>query len=104
MGVGVGEGGTDGTAVSVSCGAIDALSVRFFPVVLFWIFRRGEGVLRGCAIESPSLLKKSPMGLPAVAEWPPAKNTISDKIKMIILTGDSIAARTLHVPHDLFNL
>ncbi len=75
-----------------------------FPVVLFWSFRRGGGVLFGCANESPSLLKKSPMGLPASAEGPPAKNAVADKIKMSRLTVNSIVGPTLHVPSNLFNL
>jgi hypothetical protein len=92
-------------AGGASWGAVSAGSFGFFPMVLFWSFRRGVGVLRGCAIESPSLLKKSPMGLPATAECPPAKNAVTDKIKMALLIVNSIcglhSARAQHPVQSL---
>jgi hypothetical protein len=93
MGMGVGIGETDDTAGRTSCGAVCPFS---FPVVPFFVFRRGGGELRGYAIESPSLLKKSPIGLPATAECPPARNAVIDKIKTTLLSRQSIIAATLH--------
>lgn len=80
-GVGAGTGETWGAAGGKSCGAVCSLPSFFFAVVPFDEVRRGAGELRGCAIELPSLLKKSPIGLPAAAEGPLAKNAITDKIK-----------------------
>jgi hypothetical protein len=81
-GVGAGTGAIDGAAGGLSGGV--AGSFPFFCLLVVAPFaevRRGGGELRGCAIELPSLLKKSPIGLPAEAECPLAKNAITDKIK-----------------------
>jgi hypothetical protein len=80
-GVGAGTGETGGAAGGTSCGAVCSLPCFFFTVVLFAGVRRGGGELRGCAIELPSLLKKSPIGLPAAAGCPLAKKAITDKIE-----------------------
>ena len=73
-GFGVGTGEVDGAAGGLSGGVAGSSTFFFLPVVaLFCEVRRGIGALRGCAIELPSLLKKSPTGLPATAESPLAK-------------------------------
>lgn len=79
-GVGAGTGETWGAAGGWSCDA-GSLPGLFFTVAPFAEVRRGGGELRGCAIELPSLLKKSPIGLPAATECPLAKNAVTDKIK-----------------------
>jgi hypothetical protein len=56
-------------------------SFCFFPVLRFGGVLRGAGELLGWAIELPSLLKKSPMGLPAAAEGWVARNTLIAKIR-----------------------
>jgi hypothetical protein len=56
-------------------------SFCFFPVLRFGGVLRGAGELCGWAIELPSLLKKSPIGLPAMAEGPPVRNALIVKIK-----------------------
>lgn len=96
MGAGVGEGGTDGTAAGGSCGAVCSFLFCFPPVLLFGGVERGDGELLGCAIELPSLLKKSPIGLPAAAECPLARNAVTDKIRATLLNRQSISAATLH--------
>jgi len=53
--------------------------------VLFFRDGFGVGVWRGCAIELPSLLKKSPTGLPPRAKSPTAKNPTADISKIIFL-------------------
>jgi 4-amino-4-deoxy-L-arabinose transferase-like glycosyltransferase len=53
-------------------------------VVCFGAVLRGAGELRGCESELPSLLKKSPMGLPARANEPVAKNRLVAKIKITL--------------------
>ena len=62
--------------------------ILFLPGVLFFVFRRGGGELCGCAIELPSLLKKSPIGLPAAACPPDKKRSHrqnqSDSLKQAI--------------------
>ena len=105
VGVGVGEDATDGPAGDgASCGAVCSLSLFFLPVVRFCVFRRGAGELRGCAIELPSLLKKSPIGLAATAECPPARNAIIDAIKTTLLSRQTISAPTLHLRNEVFNI
>ena len=80
-GVGVGIGATEGAGGGVSAGTVCSFP-DFFPVVRFGEDLRGAGVLLGCAIELPSLLKKSPIGLPATATSPPARTAAADKIKI----------------------
>ena len=89
VGLAVGEGKTGGTAGGASCGAVRSLLFCFFPAA-FFLFLLGGGVLLGCAMELPSLLKKSPIGLPAAAECPPARNAVTDKIKTTLLSRQSI--------------
>lgn len=96
VGVAVGEGGTDGPAGGASCGAVCPLLFCFLPVAFFFVFRCGGGVLCGCAMELPSLLKKSPIGVPPAAKCPPAKNAVTDKIKTTLLSRQSISAAILH--------
>ena len=91
-GVGAGRGETDGAAGGMSGGMVGGFPSFFLPVVFFCEFGRGDGELCGCAIELPSLLKKSPIGLPAVAECPPARNAITDQIKTTLLSRRSISA------------
>lgn len=95
VGADTGAGETWGAAEVMSWGAAGSFPVFFFIFICF-ASRRGGGELRGCAIELPSLLKKSPIGLPAPAEWPPAKNAITDKIRATLLSGKSMRAVTLH--------
>ncbi len=87
VGVGVGTGATGGAPGETSGDA--AFSFCFFPVVRFGavVVRFGVGEVRGWAIELPSLLKKSPIGLPAVAEGPPARNALSAKIRTTLRNG-----------------
>jgi hypothetical protein len=97
IGVGVGPGETGGAAGGISCGAAGSLPCFFFTVASFAGVRRGGGgELRGCAIELPSLLKKSPIGLPAVAGCPLARNASTDKIKTTLRGRQTISAVTLH--------
>jgi hypothetical protein len=85
-GVGVGTSAAGGAPGETSGDA--GFAFCFFPVVRFGVVvRRGAGELRGCAIESPSLLKKSPIGLPALAEGPPARNALSAKIRTTLPNG-----------------
>jgi hypothetical protein len=80
-GVGVGTGGAGGApGVTPGDGACP-FSFGFFPVVRFGEVFRDAGELLGWAIELPSLLKKSPMGLPVAAQGLTARNALSAKIK-----------------------
>src|SRR5438045_77439 len=89
VGVAVGEGGTGGTMGAAPCGAVWLLAFCFLPVAFFLVFRRGGGVLLGCAIELPSLLKKSPIGLLA-AQRPPARKVGISAIKTTLFSRRSI--------------
>lgn len=70
-GVGVGLALNRGAGVGVGCGlgagvgaAPDSESDCFLALMLFFLVeRRGTGELCGCAIESPSFLKNSRIGL-----------------------------------------
>jgi len=92
IGVGVGMAG----AVGAPGGMSGDGAFCFFPVVSFGGGRRGAGELRGCAIELPSLLKKSLIGLPATAEGPPARNAPTDKIRTTRPNRQPIGAAILH--------
>jgi hypothetical protein len=81
VGVGVGTGGAGGAPGDTPGDGACPFSFGFFPVVRFGAVLRGAGELCGWAIELPSLLKKSPMGLPAKAEGPPVRNALIAKIK-----------------------
>src|SRR2546421_11645417 len=78
--VGVGAGGRGGVG-GMSGGTIFSLLLCFFPVVLFCPLRLGDGEPCGCARELPSLLKKSPIGLPAAAKCPVPRNIAANKIE-----------------------
>jgi hypothetical protein len=94
IGVGVGTGGAGGAPGDLS--GDGACSFCFFPVLSFGAVRRGAGELLGCAIELPSLLKKSPIGLPATAEGPLARNALIDKIRTTRPKRQSMSAAILH--------
>jgi hypothetical protein len=95
IGVGVGTGGTGGGAPGDLSGD-GACTFCFFPVLSFGAVRPGAGELLGCAIELPSLLKKSPIGLPATAEGPLARNALIDKIRTTRPNRQSMSAAILH--------
>ena len=97
-GFGVGTGAIDGAAGGLSGGVAGSFTSFFFlPVVAFFCeVRRGVGALRGCAIELPSLLKKSPIGLPATAESPPVSKASTSKTKATLFGSKSIGAVILH--------
>jgi hypothetical protein len=110
LGTGVGAGVEVGVGVGsagVAPGAPCSLLRRFFPVPFFLASRRGTGVACGCAIEFPSLLKKSPIGLEessAAEEITPARITATERIKEATLCGNFIIFFTLHVDGDRFNI
>ena len=85
-GVGVCVGvGADGATTGATGGVGGALG--WFGFCWSWalVFRDGfgVGVWRGCAIELPSLLKKSPIGFPPKAKSPTAKNPTADISKIM---------------------
>jgi len=99
-GVGVGRGGFVGSegggdGGGVSAGVAVGVASGFFETVFFDL-RRGGGVLRGWVKESPSRLKKSPIGFPAEAKSPPAQNVAATKVRMTLLKGTPIRLATLH--------
>ena len=96
VGVGVGGGGGGGMG-GMSGGTTFSLGLCFFPVVPFCPSRRGVGEARGCAIELPSLLKKSPIGSPATAKSPAARNPATKKIETIPLRRNMSVAIVHHM-------
>lgn len=81
--------GAGGTTTGATGGVGGALGWFGFCESWVLVFRDGfgvgVGVWRGWAIELPSLLKKSPTGLPPRAKSPAAKNPTTDISKIIFL-------------------
>ncbi len=96
VGVGEGIGGAGGAPGDASGAGACPFAFCFFPVVCFGEVLRGAGVLFGCAIELPSLLKKSPMGLPATARGPLARNKLIAKIETNLPDSRPIGPAILH--------
>jgi hypothetical protein len=96
VGVGVGTGGAGGAPGDASDAGARPFAFGFFPVVCFGVVLRGAGVLFGCAIELPSLLKKSPMGLPATAHGLLARSKLIVKIKTTLPDSRPIGPAIVH--------
>lgn len=105
-GVGVCTGDGAGATTGVMGGVGGALGWFGFGWAGTLFFRDGfgVGVWRGCAIELPSLLKKSPTGLPPRAKSPAAINPAAVTTKIVFLKQRGIASEHCALLRPVFNV
>ena len=98
VGAGEGIGGAGGAPGDASGGGACPFAFWLFPGRLLrrGVLRGSAGVLFGCAIELPSLLKKSPMELPATASGPLARNKLIAKIETNLPDSRPIGPAIVH--------